>query len=171
MLWGKIKRLVAARNRTPGLWKILAGILVFLWKLLADAFLWRCQAGVSLPTPGWYMLDSVVSFRSLVLEISGWCTFKLWSCLWLSYNNQTTTSSHNLYVLHIQVVLESSSLHKSVYAPSELRGWKENSFKQERTHAEWFSHSKCSDHLASHQQLRDLDIMKQNRGKSTSQVA
>ena len=49
------------------------------------------------------------------------------------------------------------------YVLSELhRGRLENSLHQERTHAEWFSHSKYSD---SWLVLRIKDVRRQNRGK------
>ena len=55
-------------------------------------------------------------------------------------------------IYNAQVALNASVTHLAAtqYVPSELRkGLTRNSLHQERTHAEWFSHSKCSEHLAS----------------------
>ena len=45
----------------------------------------------------------------------------------------------------------------SICCQNLVRSWPENSIHQKRTHAEWFSHSKCSEHLVSCWKWRNLD--------------
>ena len=67
------------------------------------------------------------------------------SALPLSYGNRTTTSPHNpLYILHRWYWMPQSHTWQplSMCRQNSVRGWPENSLHQERTHAEWLSHSK-----------------------------
>ena len=66
------------------------------------------------------------------------------SALPLSHDSQTTTNPHNpLYILHRWYWMPQSHTWQplSMCRQNFVRGRPENS--QERTHAEWFSHSKC----------------------------
>ena len=60
----------------------------------------------------------------------------------LSHDSRTTTSPHNpLHVLHRWYWMPQSHIWQplSMYCQNSVRGWLENSLRQERTHAEWFS--------------------------------
>jgi len=74
------------------------------------------------------------------------------SALPLSHNSWTTTSPYNpLYVQHKWYWMPQSHTWQplSMCRQNSIRRRLENSLHQERTHAEWFTHSKCSEHLAS----------------------
>ena len=81
------------------------------------------------------------------------------SALPLSHNSWTTTSPHNpLYVLHKWYWMPQSHTWQplSMCRQNSIRGRPANSLHQERTHAEWFTHSKCSEHLASHWKINEF---------------
>ena len=74
------------------------------------------------------------------------------SALPLSHDSWTTTYPHiTLYVLHRWFWMPQSHTWQplSMCHQNSIRGRLVNSLHQERTCAEWFSHSKCSEHLAS----------------------
>ena len=78
----------------------------------------------------------------------------LWaaSALPLSHNSRVTTNPHNpLYVLHRRYRMTQPHTWQplSMCRQNSVRGRQENSFHQERSRAECFSHSKCSEHFAS----------------------
>ena len=82
-------------------------------------------------------------------------------CHVLTHDNWTTTNHHNpLRTCTAQVVL-SALLHTwqplNMCCQNSVRGWPENSIHQERTHAELFCHSKCSEHFVSCWKRRKLD--------------
>ena len=74
------------------------------------------------------------------------------SALSLSHDSWMTTNLHNpLYLLHRWYWMPQSHTWQplSMCRQNSVWGWPENSLHQNRIHAEWFSHSKCSEDLAS----------------------
>ena len=91
----------------------------------------RQPSGVEPRTPGWCRQCSATELRQ-------------------ADNHQPPQSS----ICTAQVVLKCLSRKPGSHSvcacrQNSVRGRPENSLHQERTHAEWFSHSKCSEHLAS----------------------
>ena len=86
------------------------------------------------------------------------------SALPLSYDNRTTTSPHNPLYVPAQVGLKCLSCNTwqplSMCRQNSVRGRPENSLHQERTHAEWFSQSKCLELLPHVGINRSLDVMR-----------
>ena len=86
------------------------------------------------------------------------------SALPLSYDNRTTTSPHNPLLCTAQVGLKCLSCNTwqplSMCRQNSVRGRPENSLHQERTHAEWFSQSKCLELLPHVGINRSLDVMR-----------
>ena len=73
------------------------------------------------------------------------------SALSLSHDSRRTNPPHNpLYILHRWYWMPQSHTWQplSMCHQNSVRGRPENSLCQERTHAEWSSHSKCSEHQA-----------------------
>ena len=70
-----------------------------------------------------------------------------------SHNSRTTTNPHNPPYMYCtggtECLSRTPGSHSvAMYRQNSGRGWPENSLLYEGTHAECFSHSKCSEHLA-----------------------
>ena len=86
------------------------------------------------------------------------------SALPLRYDNRTTTSPPQSSIYTAQVGLKCPSCNTwqplSMCRQNSVRGRPENSLHQERTHAEWFSQSKCLELLPHVGINRSLDVMR-----------